>query len=134
MNSISKIVILALVATSTLVQGRLSTPSTTVTKVKRHVQQLSKSDEKLLEKQANMLINKDERNRKIIKDLTGLQEYGMWFSGLIDYDDFVPDQFKDLLKDTWLDENEDMGDNTRPDIKDMLKETKIDEQKMKTGH
>jgi len=133
MNSIFKIVILALVATSTLVHGRLSTPSTTVTKVKHHVQQLSKSDEKLLENQANMLINKDERNRKIIKDLTGLQEYGMWFSGLIDYDDFVPDQFKDLLKDT-LDDEEDIGmEDTRPDLKDMLKKTKIDEGKMKTG-
>jgi len=80
-----------------------------------------------------MLINKDERNRKIIKDLTGLQEYGMWFSGLIDYDDFVPDQFKDLLKDT-LDDEEDIGmEDTRPDLKDMLKKTKIDEGKMKTG-
>jgi predicted metal-dependent RNase len=106
MNSMVKIIILALVATSTLVQGRLSTPSTTVTKVRRHLQQLSDSKEKLLEKQANKLINKDKRNNKIIRDL-GLEGYGNRFNPVA------------LLRDTEVDDEKDHV--MRPSPEDMMK-------------
>eukprot|EP00979_Chaetoceros_neogracilis_P012447 scaffold3310_cov283-Chaetoceros_neogracile.AAC.29 len=99
MNSMFTIVILALLATATLVQGRLSIPST---KVQRHAKQLSESNRKLMQAEASKFIEKDVRNKKLRNELNGSQNYGMsqYSTGLLDYSNFVPDKFKELLKDT----------------------------------
>lgn len=94
MNLIFTIAILTLLATTTFVQGRLNIPSTKVTKVKRHTEQSSKINEKLMQDQADELIQ-NGMNNKLAKELTAAFVQG--YSGSPDYYELLRQFLKETL-------------------------------------